>query len=104
MAIKRTTKSRGTPVRSASTSAPMRHVEVRPLVAMMSGQTYVGWLCKNRNCGQLIALAGGAVDQKAGGATLDDPLSALKCPHCGNEDLYRWSARAEHPWNPKPTP
>jgi predicted RNA-binding Zn-ribbon protein involved in translation (DUF1610 family) len=29
-----------------------------------------------------------------------DQLTALKCPHCGNEDLYRWSARNEHEYTP----
>jgi predicted RNA-binding Zn-ribbon protein involved in translation (DUF1610 family) len=30
-----------------------------------------------------------------------DDLTALKCPHCGDEDLYRWSARNEHEYTPK---
>jgi predicted RNA-binding Zn-ribbon protein involved in translation (DUF1610 family) len=25
-----------------------------------------------------------------------DQLAVIKCPHCGDEDLYRWSARSEH--------
>jgi len=32
---------------------------------------------------------------------LEDQLTALKCPHCGEEDLYRWSARNEHEYTPK---
>jgi len=32
---------------------------------------------------------------------VDDQLTALKCPHCGDEDLYRWSARSEHEYTPK---
>ena len=25
----------------------------------------------------------------------DDQVTAIKCRHCGDEDLYRWSARSE---------
>jgi predicted RNA-binding Zn-ribbon protein involved in translation (DUF1610 family) len=28
-------------------------------------------------------------------------LTAIKCPHCGDEDLYRWSARSELNYTPK---
>ena len=31
----------------------------------------------------------------------DDQLTAIKCPHCGNEDLYHWSARREHTYTAK---
>ena len=100
MAIKRTVKSRGTPVRSTATSTPMRHLEVMPVGAMVPGQSYVGWNCKNRNCGLLIAISPASLEGKASAAQLDDPLSAIKCPHCGEEDLYRWSARGEHTYTP----
>ena len=33
---------------------------------------------------------------KPGATESGDQLAAIKCPHCGNEDLYRWSARGEH--------
>jgi predicted RNA-binding Zn-ribbon protein involved in translation (DUF1610 family) len=28
-------------------------------------------------------------------------LTALKCPHCGDENLYRWSSRSEQNYIPK---
>jgi hypothetical protein len=31
----------------------------------------------------------------------DDQLTAIKCPHCGDENLYRWSARSEQTHAPK---
>jgi hypothetical protein len=93
MAIKRPTKGKGTPLHKPVASAPLRHVEVRPRQQMVAGEVYVGWLCKNRSCGQVIAIAGTATGGKA--LDFDDQLTAIKCPHCGNEDLYRWSARSE---------
>jgi len=95
MAIKRTSKSLGTPVRKAPTSPGLRHVDVRGANQMVPGNIYVGWLCKNKSCGLVIGLA----DTQAGGksaAESQDQLAAIKCPHCANEDLYRWGARGEH--------
>jgi hypothetical protein len=94
MAIKRPTKSRGTPSHKPVATAPLRHVEVRAPQQMVLGEVYVGWLCKNRSCGRVIAIAATA----AGGKALtdyDDQLTAIKCPHCEDENLYRWSARSE---------
>jgi predicted RNA-binding Zn-ribbon protein involved in translation (DUF1610 family) len=71
---------------------------------MVAGETYTGWLCKSRTCGLVIAIAPAPSAGKSGGTDQDDQLSALKCPHCGNEDLYRWSARAEHPYAAKSAP
>jgi predicted RNA-binding Zn-ribbon protein involved in translation (DUF1610 family) len=96
MAIKRPAKSRGTPSRKAVTSVAMRHVDVRPKPQMVPGDRYVGWLCKNRSCGVLIAIALPAAGNKGAVPEFDDQLTAIKCPHCGDEDLYRWSARSEH--------
>ena len=65
---------------------------------MTAGEPYLGWLCKNKACALVIAIAlppGGA---KPAAGEYDEQLAALKCPHCGNEDLYRWSARGEHPY------
>jgi hypothetical protein len=31
----------------------------------------------------------------------DDLLTAIKCPHCQDEDLYRCSARSEQHYTPK---
>jgi hypothetical protein len=31
----------------------------------------------------------------------DDQLAAIKCAHCGNKNLYRWSARSEQNYTPK---
>jgi hypothetical protein len=62
---------------------------------MVPGELYLGWLCKNKSCGRVIAIVphGGS---KPAPAESDDQLSAIKCPHCGDEDLYRWGARSEH--------
>jgi predicted RNA-binding Zn-ribbon protein involved in translation (DUF1610 family) len=98
MAIKRPTKSRGTPSHKPAMSAPLRHVDVRAPQHMVSEQLYVGWVCKK--CGQVIAIAGTPPGAKAL-TDFDDQLTAIKCPHCGDEDLYRWSARSEQKFTPK---
>jgi hypothetical protein len=63
---------------------------------MVPGDPYVGWLCKNRACGLVMAVALPPAGAKPTAAESEDQLAAIKCPHCGNEDLYRWSARSEH--------
>jgi hypothetical protein len=75
----------------------LRHVDVRAAQQMVPGELYLGWVCKNKSCGLVIAIA--LTQAQAGSkpalAESDDQLAAIKCPHCGNEDLYRWSARSE---------
>jgi hypothetical protein len=100
MAIKRPTKSKGTPSHKSAASAPLRHVDVRPPQQMVPGEAYAGWLCKNRSCGLLIATAATLPGGKAS-TDFDDGLTAIKCPHCGDENLYRWSARSEQNYTPK---
>jgi hypothetical protein len=100
MAIKRPTKSRGTPSHKPVASAPLRHVDVRAPQQMVPGEVYVGWLCKNRSCGRVIAIAATAPGGKAL-MDFDDQLTAIKCPHCEDENLYRWSARSEQNYTPK---
>jgi predicted RNA-binding Zn-ribbon protein involved in translation (DUF1610 family) len=98
MAIKRPTKSRGTPSHKPAASAPLRHVDVKAPQQMVPGEPYLGWLCKK--CGQVIAIA----TTVSGAKTLtdfDDQLTAIKCPHCADENLYRWSARSELKHTPK---
>jgi predicted RNA-binding Zn-ribbon protein involved in translation (DUF1610 family) len=97
MAIKRPTKSRGTPSHKSAVSAPLRHVDVRAAQQMVSGELYIGWLCKK--CGQVIAISATAAGGKVS-AELEDQLTAIKCPHCGDEDLYRWSTRSEQRYTP----
>jgi len=97
MAIKRSAKSKGTASPKAASSAPLRHVDVKPQQQMISGEVYVGWLCKSRSCGQVIAIVGEAPGGKVS-ADFSDPLTAIKCPHCGDEDLYRWSGRGDLPY------
>ena len=96
MAIKRSSKSLGTPIRKAVTSPGLRHVDVTVPHQMVPGDLYVGWLCKSKSCGLVIAIALTQAAKKPTAAEYDDQLAAIKCPHCGNEDLYRWSARGEH--------
>jgi hypothetical protein len=100
VAIKRSSKSLGTPVRRQVTSPGLRHVDTMMLNQMVAGDLYVGWLCKNKACGRVIAVVPTPAGGKPAAAAADDQLAALKCPHCGNEDLYRWSARSEHQYAP----
>jgi hypothetical protein len=100
MAIKRPTKSRGTPSHKPIASAPLRHVDVRAPQQMVPGELYVGWLCKNQSCGRVIAIAASALGANAS-TGFDDQLTAIKCSHCGDENLYRWSARSEQKYTPK---
>jgi hypothetical protein len=96
VAIKRPSKSLGTPVRRPVTSPGLRHVDVRMPHQMVPGDLYAGWVCKNKSCGLVIAIALTQPGSKPASVESDDQLAAIKCPHCGNEDLYRWSARGEH--------
>lgn len=100
MAIKRPSKSRGTPSRKPAASVAVRHVDVRGRPQMVPGNVYVGWLCKSRSCGALIAIALPPAGYEVDTAESGDQLTAIKCPHCGDEDLYRWSARGEHEYTP----
>ena len=100
MVIKRPTKSRGTPSHKPVSTAPLRHVDVRAPQQMVPDELYVGWLCKNRSCGQVIAIAATATGGKAL-TDFDDQLTAIKCPHCRDENLYRWSTRSEQKYTPK---
>jgi hypothetical protein len=101
MAIKRPSKSMGTPVGKPVASVAVRHVELRSKQQMVPGNRYLGWLCKNQSCGVVMAIALPPAGDKGAVPESDDQLTALKCPHCGNEDLYRWSARSEHEYTPK---
>lgn len=101
MAIKRPSKSRGTPLRKPVPSVAARHVDLWSKQQMVPGNRYLGWLCKNRSCGLVIAIALSPAGGKVAAPDVDDQLMALKCAHCGNEDLYRWSARSEHDYTPK---
>ena len=96
MAIKRPSKSLGTPVRKTVTSPGLRHVDVRTAHQMVPGDPYLGWVCKNKSCGLVMAIALTQAGSKPALAESGDQLAVIKCPHCGDEDLYRWSARSEH--------
>lgn len=100
MAIKRPSKSRGTAVRAPAASPAVRHVDVLARHQMVPGDVYAGWLCKNKSCGLVIAIAPTPAASKSSPAESDDRLAVLKCPHCGDEDLYRSSARGEHQYVP----
>jgi predicted RNA-binding Zn-ribbon protein involved in translation (DUF1610 family) len=100
MSIKRSSKSTGTSARKPAASPGVRHVEVMAPRQMTAGDLYRGWLCKNKSCGLLIAVAPAAAG-KAAVADSDDALVVIKCPHCGDENLYRSSAQSEHSYAPK---
>ena len=104
MAIKRTHKGRGTPARKSATTPPIRHVEILRVGELLPHHTYTGWLCKNRGCGRLIALTPASLAGTGSGAEFGDPLSAIRCPHCGEEDLYRFSARTDIVYTPAGAP
>lgn len=96
MSIKRTSKSTGTAVRKPTTSPGVRHIDVVTPRQMVPGDLYSGWLCKNKTCGLIIAVAPASqAAGKPGPAGADDQI-VVKCPHCGDENLYRWSTRGEH--------
>jgi hypothetical protein len=78
----------------------LRHVNVKAPQQMVPGELYEGWLCKNRSCSLLIAIAAAAPGGKPA-AEFDDQLTAIQCPHCLDENLYRWSARSELKFQPK---
>src|SRR5580765_611421 len=98
MAIKRSSRNLGTPIRTTATSPAVRNADVRPRNQLVPGEVYTGWLCKNKACGLVIATAVAPAEGKP--AESDDRLVVIKCPHCGDEDLYRWSARGEHTYTP----
>lgn len=99
MSIKRSSKNNGTAARKPVSSPGVRHVEVTPTQKMVAGDLYSGWLCKNKSCGLLIAVALPQPGGKA--ADSGDALVVIKCPHCSDENLYRWSARSEHQYRVK---
>ena len=101
MAIKRPSKSKGAPLRRPVASVAARHVDLISKQQMVPGNRYIGWLCRNRSCGVVIAIALPLAGGKVTVPEVNDQLTALKCPHCGDEDLYRWSARGEHEYTPK---
>ena len=79
----------------------MRHVDVLAPRQMSPGDRYLGWVCKNKACGLVVAVAPPPPGSKSAPAESEDQLAVIKCPHCGNEDLYRWGARSEHEYTPK---
>ena len=99
MAIKRPSKNRGTPIRKPVSSTSARHVDIKTKHQMVAGEHYEGWPCKNKTCGMVIAIALESTGGKSS-AEVDD-LTAIKCPHCGDEDLYHWNARAKLVHQPK---
>ena len=96
MSIKRSSKSSGTTARKPASSPGVRHVDVTAPRQMVAGDVYSGWLCKNKSCGRVIAIAPPAAGSKPALTDADDQLVVIKCPHCGDENLYRWSNRGEH--------
>jgi predicted RNA-binding Zn-ribbon protein involved in translation (DUF1610 family) len=100
MSIKRSSKSSGGGARKSAASPAVRHIEVMAPRQMAPGTLYRGWLCKNKSCGLLIAIAA-TVAGKPAAADSDESLVVIKCPHCGDENLYRSSAQGEHSYAPR---
>jgi predicted RNA-binding Zn-ribbon protein involved in translation (DUF1610 family) len=94
MSIKRPSKSTGTGTRKPAASPGVRHVDVVVPRQMVPGDLYSGWLCKSKSCGLVIAIAP-QPGAKSTAAEANDQI-VIKCPHCGDENLYRWSTRSEH--------
>ena len=101
MSIKRASKSTGTAARKPVTSPGVRHVDVTAPQKMVPGDVYSGWLCKNKSCGLVIAIAPPPAGSKPASADSDDQLVVIKCPHCADENLYRLSNRSEHQYTVK---
>lgn len=95
MSIKRSSKTIGTTARKPVTSPGLRHVDVKAPHQMVSGDLYSGWLCKNKSCGLVIAIVVPPAGTQPASVEADDQL-VVKCPHCGDENLYRWSNRSDH--------
>lgn len=94
MSIKRPSKSAGTAARKPAASPGVRHVDVVAPRQMVPGDLYSGWLCKNKSCGLVIAIAP-QPGTKSASVDANDQI-VVKCPHCGDENLYRWSTQGEH--------
>lgn len=101
MSIKRSSRSSGTTVRNPVKSPGVRHIDVAAPQQMTAGESYSGWPCKNKSCGLVIAVAPAPAGSKPAAAEAGDALVVIKCPHCGDENLYRLSARSEHKYVPK---
>jgi predicted RNA-binding Zn-ribbon protein involved in translation (DUF1610 family) len=100
MALKRSSKGFGKAIARPMASA-VRNVEVMGKQQLQAGRSYEGWLCKGKGCGLVMAIVPPPSSSQAPAAASDDRLVTVKCPHCGNEDLYRWNARSNHEFAPK---
>jgi hypothetical protein len=97
VSIKRSSsKSSGTAVRKPASSPGVRHIDVVAPQKMIPGDVYSGWLCKNKSCGLVIGIAQPQAGGKPASSEADDQLVVIACPHCRDENLYRWGARSEH--------
>ncbi|MGH9642043.1 MAG: hypothetical protein ACRD3Q_06415 [Terriglobales bacterium] len=80
-------------------------VEILAAKKMVAATEYVGWLCLNRACGLVIAIADIAASDALHGPTPvvhgPDHTPVIECPRCQNEDLYRWDARERRIHVPK---
>jgi hypothetical protein len=100
MALKRSSSKGFGKTVSKPLASAVGHVEARTRQQMVGGQSYEGWLCKSAKCGRVIAIAPPPPGARQAAKDSEDRLVALKCPHCGDEDLYRWSQRGEHTFQP----
>ena len=107
MSIKRRATGGTKPAAKAVVSSTRGRPEILPAQKMVAGTEYVGWLCRNKACGLLMAIADVAVaDPSQGPPPIKhepDHTPVIKCPHCQNEDLYRWNSRERRVYVPKPS-
>ena len=105
MSIKRRATGSAKPGANAVVSGTRGRVEILPARKMVAGTEYVGWLCRNKACGLVIAVAElAAADAPHGPVAVvhePDHTPVIKCPHCQNEDLYRWKAREPRVYTPR---
>ena len=105
MSIKRRATGSAKPAAKAIVSSTRGRVEILPARKMVAGTEYVGWLCRNKACGLVIAIADIAAADALHGPTPvvhePDHTPVIKCPHCQNEDLYRWNSRERRVYVPK---
>ena len=103
MAIKRPSKSMGTPYVGRWPQLPCAMSTSGQSSRWFQGIATSGGCVRTAHAECSLPLHSHRQEAKWPCPNIDDQLTALKCPHCGDEDLYRWSARSEHEYTLKST-